>query len=49
MLTESCKEKNELVIIDYGYASRFQEKDGTHIKMHELHVFKGNMKFASID
>ena len=50
MLTESTKEKNRsLVIIDYGYASRFQEKNGTHIKQHEIDQFKGNLMFAPID
>jgi|TARA_B110001450_G_C17190662_1_gene307221 hypothetical protein len=43
------KNDNNVVLIDFGYASRFQDKDGKHIKQHEVESFKGNILFASID
>ena len=39
---------NNVVLIDFGYASKYRDKNGVHIKQHDLGKFKGNILFASI-
>jgi hypothetical protein len=37
-------------LIDYGFADKFKEDDGTHIASTEtVDTFQGNMLFASVD
>ena len=46
----TCDENsNNVVLIDYGYASRYITKDGKLIKQHEVDSFRGNILFASVD
>ena len=44
---KNAKMDSNLVVIDYGYATRYQEKNGKHIKQHTTEAFKGNIIFAS--
>ena len=44
----SNKNDNNVVLIDYGYAARFEDKNGKHITQHEIEDFRGNILFASV-
>jgi len=44
----SNKNDNNVVLIDYGYAARFEDKNGKHITQHEIEDFRGNVLFASV-
>jgi hypothetical protein len=46
--SSSSKNDNNVVLIDYGYAERFEDKSGKHIKQHEIEDFRGNVLFASV-
>ena len=46
--SSQSEDDNNVVLIDYGYASRFQEKNGDMIKQHEIESFRGNIMFASV-
>ena len=43
------EEANNVVLIDYGYASKYVDKSGTHLKQQEVDSFKGNILFACVD
>lgn len=43
------EDSNNVVLIDYGYAARFADKQGNHIKKHDVDSFRGNLLFASVD
>lgn len=51
MLMEGSKDKgaNNVVLIDYGYATRYQDKSGNHYPQSEIESFRGNILFASVD
>ena len=38
-----------VVLIDFGTASRYQENYGVHLKQHKVESFKGNILFAGVD
>ena len=44
------RKTGELTLIDFGFASKYLNKDGSHIKATETNEnFQGNMIFASYD
>ena len=40
---------HKIRLVDFGFASRFLDKHGKHIKEEEVDVFRGNMVFASVN
>jgi len=38
-----------MVLIDYGYASKYLNKDGVHYNKKSMDNFKGNMLFSGLD
>lgn len=48
---QNLKDKNmhKIRLVDFGFASRFLDKHGKHIKEEEVDVFRGNMVFASVN
>ena len=44
------RKTGELTLIDFGFASPYLNKDGSHIKASETNEsFQGNMVYASLD
>jgi len=39
---------HEIRLVDFGFASKFIDKDGQHIKLTNTEIFRGNMVFASV-
>jgi hypothetical protein len=45
----SSKENQNMVLIDYGYASKYVTNTGEHFNEVEISSFKGNMLFSGLD
>lgn len=43
------EQANNIVLIDYGYASKYNDPDGNHFENEELDTFRGNLFFASLN
>jgi serine/threonine protein kinase len=46
-LNQSLNSMHEVRLVDFGFAERFRDKDGNHIKEVDVQVFRSNMIFAS--
>ena len=48
LLDFRSKSLNELFLVDFGFATKYQDKIG-HLKPQVLDVFRGNIMTASVD
>lgn len=50
MINKSGTDKLAVTLIDFGFADKYINEDGTHINNKEVvEVFQGNLLFASLD
>lgn len=45
----SSKEELDVVLIDFGYASKYIDKQNRHLEQKSIEEFSGNLLFSSLD
>lgn len=49
MIMGEGEQANNIILIDYGYASKYLDEKGKHLQNEQVETFRGNLMFASLN